>query len=125
VIPVKLAIAVAFFVTGCSFVLTKGPPKPAKSAIADDKPPTKPSCTDEMTWPVIDVAIAGVSAIAILVEGVGTHKAAAATQALLGVAAGAGAYVGYTRVKNCRAARAAWDVAEMKGEHRKGGMDTP
>lgn len=108
-------------VTGCSFVLTKGPPRPAANAPVEK---TKPDCTDEMTWPAVDIGIAGISALAILVEGVGAHKAAAGAQALLGLAAAAGGYVGYQRVKKCRAARADWALGEMKGDHKPPG-DAP
>lgn len=108
----KLVSLVLVFVTGCSFVFTSGPP---------EQPRSYPDCTSSMTWPVVDGVFSAIFLLAMVSAIAGdettmtgneddnaTRGEKIGTSAVLAVATGAGAFVGYRRVARCRAARSSF-----------------
>jgi len=112
-VRVAVVALVALSLTGCSFLFVRGPGDPAT------RPPTVyPDCTSSMTWPIVDGALAAMYAFGavgmLTTDGFGAStnddemEEAAIASMLFAIAAGAGSYIGYQRVSECRDARAAY-----------------
>ena len=96
--------------TGCSFVLTKGPD-------TGEPPRAYPSCTTSMTWPVVDGILSAVFLTSMITaitqddqmsnldEGEANKASKITSAALLTGVAAVSAYVGYRRVSRCRSAQ--------------------
>jgi hypothetical protein len=119
------ALVAATALTGCSFFLTSSPPERT-----NPPSPIPPNCTTEKTWPVVDTIISVASILAVLgtiSQGKSSTSSsqdtgsAIAGSVILAGAAGAGAYVGFGRVKNCRVAQNEFAASF----YRNGGQPVP
>lgn len=118
----KLAcLVLAGSLTGCSFFMTRGP------VDAGNPPRAYPSCTDSMTWPIVDGVLTGLFVAAMVgaiadedsmstSEDGDSTRAEQITSALLFAGlTGTSAYVGYNRVSRCRGATERFHAAYPNG----------
>lgn len=118
------ALVAAISLTGCSFLLTSSPPERTTPPS-----PVPPDCTTQMTWPTIDAIISALSVLTVVGVATGNSSStregqegsAIASSIVLAGLAGAGAYVGYGRVKSCRAATNEFAASF----YRNGGQPVP
>lgn len=118
----QLGLVLALSSAGCSFFLTRGP------SDTNHPPRSLPDCTTSMTYPIVDGVLAGLFLTAVVsaiveddqsatnLDDSEASKAEKITSAALftGVA-GLSAYLGYTRVSKCRAARGEFAAAYPNG----------
>ena len=116
-----VCLVLAGSLTGCSFFMTSGP------VDSGNPPRAYPSCTQSMTWPIVDTVLTGLFVAAMVgaiadddsmstsEDGDSTRAEQITSSILFAGLAGTSAYVGYNRVSRCRGANERFHAAYPNG----------